>query len=299
MSAAADFSVVTLPTLHGEAMIVRLHAPATPPRRLDALGLGADVNERIGTLLAQGHGAVIVTGPAGSGITSTLHALLIGAIAPGRLLLSVEDPIERELEGITQVLVGPDLPVVTTLRRALAARPDVVLIGDLRDGASAAVAIDAALSGRLLFAGLTGRDAASTPGRLLSMGLEPVLLAGALSGIVAQRLVRTLCANCSATSQPSDEELEAIGWQEGDQRTPALRRAVGCDRCHQIGYAGVAVIAEVLTMTDDLARLITMRTNASDIQKLAIAQGMRPLRDAGLALVRDGVTSITELARVL
>lgn len=298
-SSSTDIALVTLPTLHGDSAVVRLLAPPGLPQRLDQLGLGADATLRIRSALDLGHGTVVVTGPAASGVTSTLHALLMAADAPGRHLLAIEEPVERELDHITQVLVDADLPVVTTVRRALTARPDVVLIGELRDGATASVALDAALAGRLVLAGLGGRDAASTPARLLAMGLEPVLVAGALGAVVAQRLLRRLCDACNEPWTPSDSQLDAVGWDEELDREPELRRAVGCDRCNGVGYVGVMPIAEVMTMSDDLARLITMRANASDIQKLAAAQGMRPLRAAGLALVREGTTSLTELARVL
>ena len=298
-SSSGEVALITLPTLHGETTVVRLLAPPGPPHPLDELGLGSDAIARMRTVLDAGHGALVVTGPAGSGVTSTLHALLLAANAPGRHLLAVEEPVERELEGVTQVIVGPDLPVVTSVRRALAARPDVMLIGELRDGATASVALDGALAGRLVLAGLASRDAASTPGRLLAMGLEPVLLAGALGAVVAQRLVRRLCDTCKESWTPSDAELDAVGWDEERERDPELRRAVGCDRCNGVGYLGVVPIAEVMIISDDLARLITMRANTSDIQKLAAAQGMRTLRSAGLALVRDGTTSLTEVARVL
>ena len=298
VASTAGIELVTLPTVHGDTVVVRLVGQPGPPRTLDELDLGDDAVAQLRALLAGGHGAVVVTGPSGAGVTTTLHALLGEAGGPGLHLVAVEDPIERELDGVTQVVAQPDLPVATTVRRAIESRPDVLLLGEVRDGATAATALDAALSGRLVLAGLTGRDAAAVPGRFLAMGLEPVLVASALRGVVAQRLVRRLCESCKVPWTPSDAELDAAGWDDALDEVPTLYRAAGCEACQDIGYRGVAAIAEVLEMTDDLARLLALRANHSDLHKLAVAQGMRGLRQSGLALVRAGTTSLAEVARV-
>ncbi|MEY2571127.1 MAG: ral secretion pathway protein, partial [Acidimicrobiaceae bacterium] len=298
VAASAGIELVTLPTLHGDTVVVRLVGHPGAPRTLDELDVGDDAVGRLRSLIAGGHGAVVVTGPSGAGVTTTLHALLGDVSGSGIHLVAVEDPVERELDGVTQVVVHPDLPVATTVRRAIESRPDVLLLGDVRDGATAATALDAALSGRLVLAGLTGRDAAAVPGRFLAMGLEPVLVASALRGVVAQRLVRRLCEACKSPWTPSDAELDAAGWDDALDDVPTLYRAAGCDACQDIGYHGVAAIAEVLVMTDDLARLLALRANQSDLHKLAVAQGMQGLRQSGLALVRAGTTSLAEVARV-
>jgi type IV pilus assembly protein PilB len=298
-STTAELRLLTLPTLHGDTLIVRLLAPGGTSIALDSLGLGPDIVERLRATVGGRHGAVLVTGPSGSGVTTALHALLAEAVGADRHVVAVEDPVEGELPGVTQVIVGPDLPVVTTVRRALVARPDVLLLGDVRDGATAAVALDAALSGVFVLAGLAGREAVAAPGRLLAMGLEPVLVAGAMRAVVSPRLVRRLCPACKQPWAPSDAELDSVGWDDDLEQLPELYRARGCEECGGIGYIGVTAIAEVLTMTDDVARLVAMRASASDLHKLAIAQGMRPLRQAGLALAREGITSLTEITRVL
>ena len=297
VAADGGLEVVTLPTLHGDTIVVRWRDRSEPVRGFDALGLSDDAAGVLRPLLASGHGAIVVAGPSGSGTTTTLHALLGEVASSAAHVVAVEDPIERELAGVTQVVVRPDVAVATAVRRAIESRPDALLVGELRDGATAAAALDSALAGRLVFAGILGRDAAAVPGRLLAMGLEPVLVASALRGVVGQRLLRRLCDACKAPWTPSDAELDAAGWVDALDDVPSLARPVGCDACHGIGYQGVALIAEVLLMTDDLARLIAARANQSDLHKLAVAQGMQPLRQSGLALARAGVTSLAEVVR--
>ncbi len=289
--------VVTLPTRDGDAIAIRVRDPSEPSRTIGELGLDDDRVAQAHALLSGRHGAVVVTGPAGAGVTTTLHALLGEVTAPEVHAVAVEHPIERTLAGVTQVVVPPDLPMATAVRRAIESRPDALLIGDVRDGATAVLALDSALTGGLVLAGLVGRDAAAVPGRLLAMGLEPVVIGSALRGLIAQRLARRLCETCKEPWTPSDAELEATGWDDPDE-VPALFRPVGCEACGGIGYRGVVLVAEILTMSDELAQLIAGRANASDIQKVAITQGMQPLRRAALTLARAGVTSLAEVVRV-
>ena len=270
---AIDVRVSTLPSAHGERAVLRLLDKSESKISLEAVGMQGDTLHRFTDLIAQPHGIVLVTGPTGSGKTTTLYAALSRLDATRNNIMTVEDPIEYELPGVGQTQVNSkiDLTFAKALRAILRQDPDIIMIGEIRDFETAQIAIQASLTGHLVLATLHTNDAASAVTRLTDMGVEPFLLSSSLLGVLAQRLVRKICTQCAGK---------------------------GCDACGQTGYAGRTGVFELLVTTDAIRAQIHNRTSEADIRTAALASGMTLMRDDGERLVRSGITSREELLRV-
>jgi general secretion pathway protein E len=278
---AVDVRVSTLPSAHGERAVLRLLDKSESKLSLEAVGMTGDVLSRFLGLIAQPHGLILVTGPTGSGKTTTLYAALGRLDAARSNIMTVEDPIEYELPGIgqTQVNAKINLDFAKALRAILRQDPDIIMIGEIRDFETAQIAIQASLTGHLVLATLHTNDAASAVNRLIDMGVEPFLLSSSLLGVLAQRLVRKLCLHCRVPS--------ATGWT-----------ARGCPECGNTGYQGRTGIFELMVADDNIRAQVHNRAAEADIRSAALRAGMTLMRDDGERLVREGVTSREELVRV-
>jgi general secretion pathway protein E len=279
---AIDVRVSTLPSAHGERAVLRLLDKGEQKFSLESLGMDGEVLEQFHRLVQQPHGIVLVTGPTGSGKTTTLYASLTRLDTRTSNVLTVEDPVEYELAGIGQTQVNPkiDLTFAKALRAILRQDPDVVMIGEIRDFETAQIAIQASLTGHLVLATVHTNDAPSTINRLIDMGVEPFLLSSSLLGVLAQRLVRKLCEYCK-------REDEHHRWHP-----------VGCEHCVSSGYKGRTGVYELLVVDEAIQALIHGRASEHDVIKAAVANGMRSMRDDGERLVGEGITSLEEVVRV-
>jgi general secretion pathway protein E len=296
---SVDVRVSTIPTGHGERVVLRLLDKQAV--RLDLARLGMDDAElaHMDRLIKEPHGIVLITGPTGSGKTTTLYAALSRLDATALNIMTVEDPIEYDLDGISQTHVNTriEMGFARALRSILRQDPDVVMIGEIRDLETAEIAVQASLTGHLVFATLHTNDAVSAVNRLVDMGVEPFLLASSLIGVVAQRLVRRLCQDCRAAVVRDPRKLKVVGTDvvpEGG----TIYTALGCAACNQTGYRGRTGIYEMLEVDDGLRRLIHDRASEEQLRDYAVAHGMRPLRKDGWRWVVQGVTSLEELVRV-
>jgi len=299
---SVDLRVATLPTVYGEKVVMRILDKSTALLDLKDLGFYGDTLARYETAYRKPYGTILVTGPTGSGKSTTLYATLNAVNDTAKNIITVEDPVEYRLAGINQVQVNvkAGLTFALALRTILRSDPDIVLLGEVRDRETATIAIEAALTGHLVLSTLHTNDAASTPTRLVEMGVEPFLVGSALDCIVAQRLARRLCPKCKESYIPESAELETLGWDpEGADELPTLYRAVGCPACGRTGYHGRFAIHEVLLVTEEVERLIVDRAHTEDIKKVALAQGMLTLRQSGMAQTLAGTTSIEEILRVV
>jgi len=278
---AVDVRVSTLPTGHGERAVLRLLDKESGKLNLKSLGMSAEVQAQFDKLIAQPHGIVLVTGPTGSGKTTTLYAALSSLNDSRSNILTVEDPIEYELEGVGQTQVNPriDMTFAKALRAILRQDPDIIMIGEIRDLETAQIAVQASLTGHLVLATLHTNDSAAAVTRLLDMGIEPFLLSSSLLGVVAQRLVRKLCPHC----KQQDGEI----WKE-----------VGCDKCGHTGYQGRVGTYELLLTTEQIRAQIHNRASEADIRQTALRDGMRTMREDGERWLKDGTTTRAELMRV-
>jgi type IV pilus assembly protein PilB len=293
-----DLRVATLPVVRGEAVVMRILDSRQLVMDLDGLGMEDADRERFETAIGSSHGAILVTGPTGSGKTTTLYAGLTELNTPHRTVVTVEDPVEYELEGIKQVQVNPKtgLTFATGLRAMLRADPDVVMVGEIRDRQTAQIAIESALTGHLVLSTLHANDAPLAAARLVEMGIEPFLVTSSVGCVVAQRLPRKLC-ECKRPVKLTKEMLAESGFVH-----PRAMNAFdpgGCVQCAQTGYKGRTGIYEVMTVTDELKRLILDGARHDELLAAARAEGMRTLREAGLAKVAQGITSVAEVLRVL
>jgi type IV pilus assembly protein PilB len=297
-----DLRVATLPTVFGEKVVLRVLDKGTAMLDLADLGFLPGTRARFETAFSKPYGTILVTGPTGSGKSTTLYATLNRLNDPAKNIITVEDPVEYRLPGINQVQVNTraGLTFAAALRSILRSDPDIVLLGEIRDRETAAIAMEAAITGHLVLSTVHTNDAASTPTRLVEMGLEPYLVSSAVDCIVAQRLARRLCERCKEPYEPTSVELSAVGWDGATEAKPErLWRAVGCGVCSRKGYQGRFALHEVLLVTEELESLIAERAHSEDLRKVAVAQGMQTLRQAGQAQVEAGVTSVEELLRVV
>jgi type IV pilus assembly protein PilB len=298
-----DLRVATLPTVHGEKVVMRILDKSNALMQLTDLGFLPENMRRYEQSYQRPYGTILVTGPTGSGKSTTLYATLNIVNDESKNVITVEDPVEYQVPNINQVQVNlkAGLTFAAALRSILRSDPDIVLVGEIRDRETANIAIQAALTGHLVLTTLHTNDAASTPTRLIEMGVEPFLVGSALDCIVAQRLARRLCDRCKERYEPSRTELASVGWDveaEGGE-IPMLYRAAGCSQCSRTGYFGRFAIHEVLTVSEEIERLIVERGHTEDLKKLAIGEGMLTLRQSGLRTVRSGTTSIEEVLRVI
>src|SRR5688500_1281705 len=291
-----DVRVSTIPTANGERVVLRLLDKQAGRLTLDALGMAPATRDAIDALIQSPHGIFLVTGPTGSGKTTTLYSSLTRLDRKTRNILTVEDPIEYELDGIGQTPVNPriEMTFARALRAILRQDPDVVMIGEIRDLETAQIAVQASLTGHLVLATLHTNDAPGAVTRLVDMGIEPYLLASTLNGVLAQRLIRKLCAACRQPYEPDAGEKTIFGRSVPDR----LYRAVGCGACNFTGYKGRTGIYELLTLDDDLRKLIHDTAPERELRAHGVRQGMIRLREDGLRWVRDGSTSLDEVLRV-
>jgi type IV pilus assembly protein PilB len=297
-----DLRVATLPTVWGEKVVMRILDNSTARLDLTDLGFAQDNYARFESSYTKPYGMILVTGPTGSGKSTTLYATLNIVSRPEINVITVEDPVEYRLPGINQVQVNPKagLTFAAALRSILRCDPDVVLIGEIRDHETAQIAVEAALTGHLVLATLHTNDAPSAVTRLTEMGIEPFLVGSALDSVLAQRLARRLCSRCKEPYEPSEAELlgARFPWVPGEP-VPVLHRPVGCSSCSKTGYKGRLALHEVMLVGEDIERLAVSRASSTDIADVARQQGMVSLRDDGWAKVVDGVTSIEEILRVV
>ncbi len=299
-----DLRVATVPTVHGEAAVIRILRRTSEHTRLSELGLLPDQRARFEAAFRNPWGAVVVTGPTGSGKTTTLYAALRELNHPSRNIITVEDPVEYRLDGIKQVQINPKagLTFANALRSFLRADPDVILVGEIRDRETATIAIEASLTGHLVLSSLHTNDAASTPMRLLEMGVEPFLVTSSLRGVLAQRLARRLCDRCRVPTLLPAEEVEAIGIPD-ELRAPdgsfSCFRSAGCPACGHTGFRGRFAVHELLVMSDEVVHAVLARATSREVREEAIRAGMVTLRDDGLRKVAAGWTSLEELFRVI
>jgi type IV pilus assembly protein PilB len=297
-----DLRVATLPTVHGEKVVMRILDNSQARLDLTDLGFRADALRRYEASYRKPYGTILVTGPTGSGKSTTLYATLNVLNDEQRNIITVEDPVEYRLEGVNQIQVNPraGLTFAAALRSILRADPDIILVGEIRDRETAVIAIEAALTGHLVLSTLHTNDAASTPMRLIEMGVEPFLVTSALDCVVAQRLARRLCERCKQAYTPSPAELTEAGWPTAELgASPELFRPVGCPACTRTGYRGRLAIQEVMVLSEEIDRMIIERYSSDDLKKAAIAEGMAPLREDGLLKVAQGITTLEEIFRVV
>jgi general secretion pathway protein E len=296
-----DVRVSTIPTVHGERVVLRLLDKQAGRLDLTKLGMDETTLAHMDRLIREPHGIVLVTGPTGSGKTTTLYAALSRLDATAQNIMTVEDPIEYDLDGISQTQINTriEMSFARALRTILRQDPDVVMIGEIRDLETAQIAVQASLTGHLVFATLHTNDAVSAVTRLVDMGVEPFLLASSLIGVGAQRLVRRLCLECRQPFAADPAQLSALGFSSS-HATPntQLYTATGCPACNQSGYRGRTGIYELLTVDQELRRLVHDRASEQVLREQVVACGMRSLRDDGLRLAAQGVTSLEEVVRV-
>jgi type IV pilus assembly protein PilB len=298
-----DVRVATLPTVEGESLVMRLLDKSKKPPTLEELGLSAAMQAKLSEIVARPTGALLVTGPTGSGKSTTLFAALNQINRPEINIITVEDPVEYRLSGINQVQINQraGLTFAAALRSILRSDPDVVMVGEIRDGETAKISIEAALTGHLVLSTLHTNDAPSALTRLNEMGVEPFLTGAAVTGVLAQRLARKLCTHCCEMYSPSVDEMIAARVAPDVAAASdgmGFYRKKGCPRCNQTGYKGRVGIYQLLVMTEALASLAAKHASREEIERAALESDMQSLWDDGLAKVAAGLTSIEELARV-
>ncbi len=295
-----DLRVSTVPTVYGENVVIRLLDTSQMTVRLSDLGLGPENIEIYGKLLKSPYGIILITGPTGSGKTTTLYASLNQINDVGKNIVTIEDPVEYRLPMVRQIQVNTkvELTFASGLRSILRQDPDVVMVGEMRDEETARIAIQAALTGHLVFSTVHTNDAAGAVSRLIDMGIEPFLITSSVIGLVAQRLVRRLCKECKVPYKASKAEMETLGIKDsGSELT--LYNAVGCDACRKMGFKGRIAIHEVLVPDNEVRRLTIQKASSDEIKRYAASQGMKTLVYDGLQKAKAGLTSLEEVLRVI
>jgi general secretion pathway protein E len=296
-----DLRVSTVPTLYGESVVMRLLDKESITLDFATLGFEGDVLQRFLNVLELPHGIILVTGPTGSGKSTTLYTALAQLNTPERKIITVEDPVEYQLDGVNQIQVKPQIGLVfaSALRSIVRQDPDVIMVGEMRDLETARIAVQSALTGHLVLSTLHTNDAASTINRLLDMGIEDYLLTSTVNGILAQRLVRKLCQHCREEIPVLDELREELHL---DRYAPAegvrLFRATGCDACSQTGYRGRLAILEFLELTDGVRSLVMRHAISGEIETFARGEGMQTMYEDGLRKATRGLTTLDEVLRV-
>jgi general secretion pathway protein E len=295
-----DLRIASLPGSYGERIVLRLLDKSTQSYSLAEVGMDLDNQRRFRELIALEHGLILLTGPTGSGKTTTLYAALQEINTRDRNVLTLEDPIEYDIEGIsqTQINVKKGLTFASGLRNVLRQDPDIIMVGEIRDQETAVMAIQSALTGHLVFSTLHTNDAASAVTRLLDLGIEPYLVSSSVLAVLAQRLVRKVCSSCAVEKELTAEERETLGLTADVDATLRYRAGPGCPACRNTGYRGRVAICELLRVDDSIRRQIQSRASASEIRDAAVRSGMRLLRDDGIDKVLAGITTPSEVARV-
>ena len=295
-----DLRISTVPTMYGESVVIRLLERAQIFTQLNALGFPPGVLEHFNEMISKPHGMILVTGPTGSGKTTTLYGALQKINDPGKKIITIEDPVEYQLSGVNQIQVKPQigLTFANGLRSIVRQDPDIIMVGEIRDAETAEIAVQAALTGHLVFSTLHTNDAAGAISRLLEMGVQDYLLASSLLGVLAQRLLRRLCPNCRREIPFAGLDGQDPVWGHNGEAPRTVWEAVGCEACSMTGYLGRVGIFELLPATSEMCKIILQRADAGSIRNLAVQLGMRLLRDDGWEKVRQGVTTLAEVLRV-
>ncbi|MCW5829265.1 MAG: type II secretion system ATPase GspE [Deltaproteobacteria bacterium] len=295
-----DIRVATAPTVYGEDVVMRLLDKTNVVFGLDQIGITGRTREQLEKIINQDHGILLVTGPTGSGKSTTLYASLMKINNQELKIVTIEDPVEYQITGISQTQVNPkiDLTFASGLRSMLRRDPDVIMVGEIRDRETAEIAIHASLTGHLVFSTLHTNDSASSIARLVDMGIEPFLVASSVLGIMAQRLARRLCPDCKEAYSPPDAELAELGIKRSQLVDGKLYRAKGCDKCQHTGYRGRTGIYELLVISDTIREHVMKGSHAALIKKTAQAEGLTTLREDGIRKIIDGVTTTAEIMRV-
>jgi general secretion pathway protein E len=295
-----DVRISTVPTTWGESVVMRILDRSSVLLTLEDLGLAGKKLHIFEGLILRPHGIILVTGPTGSGKTTSLYAGLERINSPDKKIITVEDPVEYQIQGINQIQVNPkvNLTFANGLRSILRQDPDVILVGEIRDRETADIAIHASLTGHLVFSTLHTNDSASAITRLIDMEIEPFLVASSLMAVIAQRLLRFLCNHCKEPYEPHDDELLKIGIRRSQLHDGVLYRAKGCDKCFNMGYSGRTGIFEMLMIDDDIRNLTLSQVDSTKIKRKAMEHGMTTLRMDGAEKVARGLTSVDEVMRV-
>ena len=296
-----DIRVSTIPTAFGESVVMRLLDKSSVLLDLNSLGLQGKTLEWMNELITKSHGIILVTGPTGSGKTTTLYAALTKINSKDIKIITVEDPVEYQIAGINQVQVNPkiDLTFASSLRAFLRQDPDVIMVGEIRDRETAEIAIQASLTGHLVISTLHTNDAPSTVTRLIEMGIEPFLVSSSILGVIAQRLLRTVCHDCAKKYAPTTEEISGLGLTLEDLKGRQLFKAVGCPNCLETGYTGRLAIYEFMLMNDEVRAEIMKGSDASTVRKVGVATGMTTLMGDAANKVMQGITTVEEVLRVI
>jgi len=304
-SKGIDLRMATLPTIYGEKVVMRVLDKSSVVLGFADLGFEPELLATYESLYTKPYGTILVTGPTGSGKSTTLYTTLTALNSPEKNIITVEDPVELPLNGVNQVQLNikAGLNFASALRAILRSDPDIVLVGEIRDKETAVIAIEAALTGHMVLATLHTNNAASTPMRLIEMGLEPFLVTSAVSGVLAQRLARRLCMHCKQGYVPTEAEIIAAGWRleevEAVGGMSEVYRSGGCSACANTGYRGRKALAELMPMTEEIERAIIEGGSVEEIHRVGVGQGMTTLRQSGLRKALEGETTLEEVLRVV
>jgi len=292
-----DIRMNLVPTSHGERIVMRLQDRSNVVLELEQLGFSDEALTIIADLVDRTYGILLVTGPTGSGKSTTLYGCLTKLNKPDVNILTVEDPVEQRIHGIGQVQVNSKigLTFAAGLRAFLRQDPDTIMVGEIRDLETAELAINASLTGHLVLSTIHANDSAGAFPRLIDIGAEPFLIATSILGIIAQRLVRVLCPHCKMKYEPTDFQLSTLGITRDQARSGNVHKAMGCNQCNQKGYIGRTTIAELMVINDEIRSLVMQRKDGSTIRRAAVASGMKTFRDHGITKVLSGITTIEEL----
>ncbi len=295
-----DIRLSTVPTMHGESVVMRLLNRESVILDLDALGFTGETRSRLQQVLAAASGMLMVTGPTGSGKTTTLYTALNLLNTASRKLITVEDPVEYQLEGVNQIQVQPviGLSFANALRAIVRQDPDVIMVGEMRDLETARICVQSSLTGHMVLSTLHTNDAPSSITRLLEMGVEDYLLTATLNAVIGQRLVRKLCTHCREAYRPSDEVIRELQLQPDAEGQIRLYRSAGCSQCNNSGYHGRIAIHELLLMNEEIRRLVMARADVAQIREASCAGGMHTLYDDGRLKAQQGITNMEEVIRV-
>jgi type IV pilus assembly protein PilB len=296
-----DFRVSVLPGAHGEKAVLRILDKTTTRMGLEKLGFPPDTKRRFDQLIQRTYGIILVSGPTGSGKSTTLYAVLNERNTPDINILTAEDPVEYQIPGLTQVQVGikKELTFASALRSFLRQDPDVIMVGEIRDTETALVATEAALTGHLVLSTIHTNDAPTAVTRMIEMGIEPFLIASSVAGVLAQRLIRKVCTNCAEAYLPPESALVRLGISPEDRANATFMMGTGCNRCGDTGFKGRVGIFELMLVSDGIRSLVLREAPAHEIASMARAEGMRTLMDDGLAKALSGETTADEILRVI
>ncbi|MEW6457495.1 MAG: ATPase, T2SS/T4P/T4SS family [Bacillota bacterium] len=295
-----DFRVSTMPTVFGEKVVIRILDKTRMINQVDKLGFSAANRQRLTGILRHPYGMVLITGPTGSGKTTTLYAILSELNSPALNVITIEDPVEYILPGVNQIPINPraGLTFSRGLRSILRQDPDIIMVGEIRDAETAEIAVRAATTGHLVFSTLHTNTAVGALSRLVDIGIEPFLVASSVLGVVAQRLVRVICPRCRESYHPAPGGLEWYFAGQGPDETVTLHRGMGCTHCGRTGYRGRTTIGEVLPLSAVLRQMVCARAGEGELESQAVQEGFILMKDDGLEKVRRGITTVSEIMRV-